>query len=274
MSADDDVHSPWPDREEWTRWHDALAAAAERLRDERGIADPWHLTVDEGALLVEYGNRRLRVAGEGAELRGPEDLVEELDDWALLHRVDGPGRLLDRDRRAMAEWRERLPALQRFWDDVARHVFRDVEATTDLVPAWRIVVREDEEVFSFPRLPGDVTSGMVSVLGIVFDDEGDGDLPRLERRPLLFPQVWLESPLTHRYLPALTDEADAIGYLAGELQDDIIEEIHGAWPQCPRHPHPLDVAWTDDDRPVWQCATTPDITVDVGRLGRPDGIPS
>ena len=101
-------------------------------------------------LLVEYGNRRLRVAGEGAELRRPEDLVEELDDWALLHRVDGTGRLWStRPWRSGAGPPARAPQFGS-WRRCARLVLRDVEAA-DLV---HLADRgADEEVFSFPGCP-------------------------------------------------------------------------------------------------------------------------
>lgn len=242
MIEDDAGFPQWgPDQSAWDRWHRALAAAAERLHDERGIADPWQLVVGWEVLWAEYGELSLRVAGEGADMGGPDELFAEIDTWVAFDRPGGPGRVLDRDRQAMAEWRARLPELRQFWEGVARRVFRGVEATTDLVPTWRVVVHEDETVW-----PGRPLTG---------------------RRPLAFPEVWLETPHVHRHLPDLADEDEAIGHLADELQDDIIEKIRGAWPQCPRHPHPLGVTYTDDDRPVWQCPTSRDISISVGGLG-------
>ena len=263
MTEDDAGFPRWgPDQDAWDRWHQALAAAAERLHDERGIADPWQLAVGWEVLWAEYGDLSLRVAGVGADLGGPDDLFDEIDRWAAWDRPAGPGRVLDRDRQVMAAWRVRLPELQQFWEGVARRVFRDVEATTDLVPTWEVVVHEDETVW--PGLPYPGTGGVAWL-------NPDGDTHELPRRPLDFPEVWLETPHTHRQLPDLTDEDEAISHLADELQDDVIEEVHGAWPQCPRHPHPLSVGDTDDGRPAWVCPDAPDVTVPIGELGRRAG---
>ena len=118
----------------------------------------------------------------------------------------------------------------------------------------------------WPTFPG--SSLASGVVGVIFD----GAPPPLARRPLAFPQVWLESSLAHRQLLDLTDEVEATAELLDELQGDVIEEVYGAWPQCPRHPHPLDMSSTDDGRPVWRCTTTPDITFGIDetpRLGGP-----
>ena len=257
---DGDPHGTWPDQDEWGRWHQALTDVSDRMREERGIADSSRLTVGWGALWAEYGDLRLRVAGEGAELQIPDDLFDVVDSWVGFDRTAGPGRVLDRDRQAMAEWRQRLPAIRQFWEDVARRVFRDVEATTDLRLAWKVVVHEDEPVW--PGMPEGAIGGMFVT-----------DMPQPGRRPLPFPQVWLETPHSGRGLPGMTDEAEAIGYLADLVQEDVIEELHGAWPPCPRHPHPLDVDYTDAGRPVWRCPTEPDVAVGIGELAAPSGPP-
>lgn len=255
MTEDDAGFPQWgPDQDAWDRWHRALAAAAERLHDERGIADPWQLAVGWEVLWAEYGELSLRVTGEGADLDGPDELFDEIDRWVAWDRPAGPGRVLDRDRQAMAAWRARLPELQQFWEGVARRVFRIVAASTGLEVTWTVVVHEDEAVW--PTFPGSRTGVFVGVIS-------DGDPPPLARRPLAFPQVWLESPLAHRHLRDMTDEVEATAELFAELQDDVFEEVHGAWPRCPRHPHPLDMSWTDDGRPVWRCTTTPETTFDI-----------
>jgi hypothetical protein len=113
--TDGDPGGTWLDSDEWTRWQEALIGVTQRLREERGVDDPWRLTVGWGALWAEYGDRRLRVAVAGAELQGPDDLFDELDSWVAFDRNAGPGRVLDRDRQAMAEWRQRIPVIQQFW---------------------------------------------------------------------------------------------------------------------------------------------------------------
>ena len=101
------------------------------------------------------------------------------------------------DEAAIAEWRERLPVLRQFWEGVAGRVLRDVAASTGLDLTWEVVVHEDEVVW--PPLPDSVVTGAAgSVLALVFDD--DDGMPRLGRRPLAFPQLWLESSLAHRQL--------------------------------------------------------------------------
>ena len=82
-----------------------------------------------------------------------------------------------------------------------------------------------------------------------------------------FPEIWLETPRTGRSLPAMDDEDEATGYLAELVRDDVIEEVHGAWPECPQHAHPMEVDYTDSGRPVWSCPTLPDVTVAIGELG-------
>lgn len=258
--ADGGRGETWPDRDEWNRWHRALSDVARRLRDERGVEDPWRLTVDPDVLMAEYGELRLRVAGDHPDLHDPRELFD-VDSWVAFQRTAGPGRALDRDRRAMARWRRRLPAMQTFWEGVARRLFRDIEATTDLDPGWRIVVHHDEP--ARPGLPP-VVSG--TDVGGVVGGIAEVDGPPWGRRPLAFPEVWLETAYTGRQLPGMTDEAEALGYLAGELQDDIIEQVHGAWPQCPVHAHPL-AGGTQAGRPVWQCPTSSYVVAAVGELG-------
>src|SRR5829696_811856 len=243
-SAGDDMprslrRFPRPDQSPETHFRNVfLAGVAQRLRAERGVDDPWRLTVGWGALWAEYGDLRLRVAGEGAEPRAPDDLFDEIDSWVAFDRIAGPGQVLARDRQAMAEWRQRIPAVQQFWERVARRVFRDVEATTDLRLPWKVVVHEDEPDWSaiHADLMDGVDGGIDAVGGIVLMDK---PMPQPGRRPLNFPQIWLETPRTGRSLPEMADEAEATGYLADLVQEDIIEEVHGAWPECPRHPHPL-----------------------------------
>jgi hypothetical protein len=217
--------------------------------------------VDWGALWAEYGDLRLRVAGEGVELTDPEDLFDEVDHWVAFERMAGPGRVLDRDGQAMAEWRQRIPAIRQFWEKVAGHVFRDVEATADLRLPWKVAVHEDEP--DWPAIPDGVDSGIGVVGGIVLTDM---PMPQLGRRPLNFPQIWIETPHSGRSLPEMDDEAEATGYLADMVQEDVIEEIHGAWPKCPRHAHPLEVHYTDSGDPTWRCPKTPDIEVPIGEL--------
>ena len=154
----------------------------------------------------------------------------------------------------MAAWREQLPAVRRFWESVAARVLRDVETTTGLDLGWRVTVHEDEEEWS---APGPERVGGVFV---------DGSPPVRPRRPLPFPEVWLETALTGRGLPSMQDEEEAACHLADAVQDDVIEELHGAWLPCPRHPHPLRADVTDSGVAVWVCPELPELSVPVGSL--------
>jgi hypothetical protein len=255
VTADGAAGAPWPDPDEERRWQQALAGAAARIREERGVEDPWRLTVGCGALWAEYGDLRMQVSGAGTGVPVLDGLFEDIDHWVAFERAAGPGRVLDRDERAMAEWRNRLPELQRFWEGIARRVFADVEATTDLRLPWQITVHEDEwDLRGMPAGDG------------MWLRPGTDPLPR---RPLAFPQVWLETPHTGRGLYATTHEDEALRHLADLVQEDVIDELHGAWPPCPRHAHPLEVASDDAGRAVWRCRTTPSLSVAVGALGRP-----
>lgn len=252
-----DAGGPWPDRAELARWEQALASAADRLQVERGLTDAWRLTAEWGGLWAEYGDRRVCVAGSHPDVSDPEQLFEEIDEWAAFHRRGGPGHVLERDRRAMAAWREQLPAVRRFWESVAARVLRDVETTTGLDLGWRVTVHEDEEEWSAP--------GPVAVGGVVVD----GSPPVRPRRPLPFPEVWLETAHSGRGLPPMEDGEEAACHLADAVQDDVIEGLHGAWPPCPRHPHPLRADVTGSGVAVWVCPQLPELSVPVGSLGGP-----
>ena len=154
----------------------------------------------------------------------------------------------------MAAWRQQLPGVLGFWQDVAARVFRDIEVTTDLDLGWRLTVREDEE-WSPSRPPG---------VGGIISDAGP---PARPRRPLAFPEVWLETPFTGRLLPAMDDDAEAACYLAEAVQDDVIEQLHGAWPPCPRQPHPLGPDVRGSGVAVWACPALSDLWVEIGSLG-------
>lgn len=262
-----DCDEAWPDQGEWSRWNAALTNVRARLQQERGVNEPWQLTTGWGALWAEYGDLRLRVAGVGAEVTDQDDLFEQIDEWVAFDRAAGPGRVLDRDRQAMAEWRQQIPTLRQLWEEAARRVFRDVEATTDLQLPWKIEVHEDEPDWSaiHQRFVGG--GGIGGVVGGILPM--DMPMPELPRRPLNFPQIWLEIGGHGRSLPAVNNEADATAHLADVVQEDVIEEVHGAWPPCPRHAHPLEVHYADAGRPMWSCPTTPDITVPIGELTTP-----
>lgn len=132
-----------------------------------------------------------------------------------------------------------------FWTPVVRRVLRDAEATTDLDLAWRFELLTTEPV---PGPPG---------LTLWFGDDGPGeravDPPRLQLR---LPRTWFE-------LPDLDDVDEAVLFLADRLQDHVVEELHGGWPTCPGHTHPMQPS----RGAVWRCPAGPERVVDIGALG-------
>ena len=151
------------------RWTAALADVAARLRAERGLQDRWSVTSEYGRLCANYGVLRVSVDGENPDVRDPAELLEDIDTWVAVEREGGPGRVLERDREFIASWRAQLPVAQRLWEEAARLVFADVEATTAVRMDWRVSVHEDEEVWTGPPL-GDSSGAYFSVLELRVDD--------------------------------------------------------------------------------------------------------
>jgi len=235
-----------PDRGELERWAVALGTVADRIRAERGIEDPWRLSIEDGVLWALYGELRVRL-GPGAEVRGEDDLFDEVDGWVAHDRRPGPGQVLDRDREARAAWRAGLPALRAFWEPLVERVLADVVRTTDVDVSWSIDL--DEWQVDVPPTAG---------LQLTF---GDQPLPVREAD---FPQWVLRLPHQGFELPAVEDEDDAVAHLASRVQDYVVEELPGAWPVCPGHPHPMEPA--AEDVVVWRCPAGAGATHEVGRL--------
>ena len=250
----------WPDQEEWDHWEAALQAAAGQLQAERGVADPWSLTVEYGALWANYGALRERVAGAYADPMSPAQLFEEIDGWVAFDRPAGPGVRLERDREAMAAWRAQLPGLQRLWERAAPRVFQDVVAAAGREVPWRVVVRATETVWP-ERVLGQ------GVLGIELDV---GEDVVAHERELDFPVVQLELPHAWIHLIPPDDPDDvegAVADLAASIQDEITMEVHGAWPKCLVHEHPMRPASTGNGPATWECPTDDGVSVPIGPWG-------
>jgi hypothetical protein len=102
--------SKWPDQAEVSRWANALKHVADRLAEERTVAEASDLTVAGGALWANYGELRIRVAGAGAEVTGQAQLFEEIDFWVGFERRAGPGRVLERDQAVLPRLRNCRPS--------------------------------------------------------------------------------------------------------------------------------------------------------------------
>ena len=265
----------WPDVTERDHWTAALANAAERVERDRGVVEPWRLEVGYGRLWASYGGNSTAVAGPAPDVLDPQELFEDIDSWVAFERPGGPGRVLDRDLAAMAQWRAQLPALQRMWEEAASRVFLDVRTTTQAELDWRVAVHEEEVDWS--RLPGGgpaqfVASGEGRVGGVI-GHEFVGPDPWPDgppTRPAAFPQIHLETRTSSGsgsddHLGGADDLDDAVLDVAGTVQDLVIEEVHGAWPTCPGHWHPMQPGPSTDGA-VWHCPDDDRVAVPIGRL--------
>lgn len=62
------------------------------------------------------------------------------------------------------------------------------------------------------------------------------------------------------------DPLDWVTWLVDAVQHDwVVEQVHGAWPRCPRHAHPLVVRRAEDDV-LWSCPAEPELAAPVGSV--------
>jgi hypothetical protein len=265
----------WPDVTERDRWTAALADAAHRVERDRGVVETWWLEARDGALWACYGGVVVRAAGEAADVSGAEELFEEIDTWVAFERPAGPGRVLERDLQAMAEWRAQLAVQQPRYEAAAATVFLDIAATTSIDLGWRVAVHEEEFDLSSP--PPWVPAGSSTAVdppgaGVVGHElAGPGPWPaQPPTRSAPFPQIHLETRASSGrgsadHLGGADDLDDAVLDVAGTVQDLVIEEVHGAWPVCPGHWHPMAPGSTTAG-PVWRCPDDQGVAVPIGHL--------
>ncbi|MEI4274178.1 hypothetical protein TEK04_20835 [Klenkia sp. LSe6-5] len=135
-----------------------------------------------------------------------------------------------------------------FWTPVVDRVLRDVAATTDLGTTWRFQHRTTEP--DVLRTPG---------LTLWFGDDGPGEWVVPD------PVLELRLPRTRFELPDLRDVDEALLFLADRVQDHLVDELHGAWPLCPGHTHPMRPA-PSGTGPAWRCPAGTGADVEVGAL--------
>jgi hypothetical protein len=255
MCSDEQPTSTWLDAEESARWARAVEEIARRERIERGVNEPYSVTSEFGALWVNYGALRVRVAG-GEEVWSEKDLYEHVDRWVAFERNGGAWELLDRDREFMDQWRAGLPEEQALWQEAAVKVFRDIQSTTNLRWTGRVAIHGDQEIWPLPP-PG-------SRAGIWIRPGGEVDW-KSGRRRLLLPQLWLDSEQWRTLLPrGVVNLPDAIAKVVNQVQDKVMDEAFTIWPPCPEHGHPLMVVRSP--RPAWVCPATRDEIAAVGEL--------
>jgi hypothetical protein len=266
LAPDGEPTSAWPDPAEAARWVRALDRIAAQQRTERGVDKPTTITNGYGSLWANFGRLRIRVAGEHAEVRDEAELFEVIDRWIAFELLNSEDALLDRDREYMAQWRARLPAEQEDWEHAAERVFADLDPDITAQQNWRIVVEEDE--LDRPRrLPDDDCPGNYSA-HVRYPAGWQRTEPA--RRPLLLPRLALKTETSGTgLLQGISQEGagsidDAVAYLAGWLQEEIIDVTSTAWPKCPDHEHPLTLAGPNGT--TWTCPATDLAVAEVGHL--------
>jgi hypothetical protein len=60
--------------------------------------------------------------------------------------------------------------------------------------------------------------------------------------------------------------AEITADIAFQIQDDVTDEVWGAWPQCPGHAHPMSPIVAASTA-VWVCPADSDVSVPIGELG-------
>lgn len=261
MCVDDETMplTDWPDVVESQRWQRALDDLAERILRERGVSEAKSLSSHHATLWVNFGDLRVRVAGPTAEVSDEAELFALIDFWVAFERVGAPGVLLDRDQEVVAAWKARLPTEVALWRRATEVVFADVEATTDIRWTWTVTVHEDEEDWS--DFPGEVHQQGLDRLSTT--DAASRWKPG--RRALLLPELWLEADKDATTLGVGYDLNEAIGFVAGCVQDWVMDDIRRAWPKCPRHEHPADLG-NSDAPPTWICPADEQPIAVVGAL--------
>lgn len=258
----------WGDQDEVRRWALAAEQVSLRLSHERGVDEQVAVVVGYGALWVEYGQLRLRVAGPHPDLLSEDALFEDIDEWVAFQREAGPGRVLDRDLAVLADVRAQMPVGVALWSRAAERVLADLHATTECRWTCRLLVRDDEPVhIAVPDLP--VGGAVLSVVAVdVGPFEGLIDLDgrnRLPRHPLALPQLWLDCDAGWAVtVDEFQDDVEAaclevVEHVTTDLEDEGLR-----WPLCPSHSDVLEPALVDG-RARWVCGAG-DVHVPVGSL--------
>jgi hypothetical protein len=261
---DDDSASGWPDQAQVRRWDGVLERIALREFVERGVEERASVVFEFGVLSARFGSYRHAVSGSEA-VKDEDELFRAIDYWIAFERDGGldANELLDRDRVIVDRWMERLPRGQQGWQECADLVSRDVNRTSPLNWAPRVTIHDEEEVwprpdFGPPPQPG-VAAWGVGMWIVAADREP-------ARRPLLLPELWISMDRYEVRLPSdCVDRDGRLGFLADQLQEWVIEEIWGAWPECPDHVHPL-----ESQGSVWLCPTTERVVATIGDLPTPE----
>lgn len=159
----------------------------------------------------------------------------------------------------LAQARERKPTSPELQQAIDRAeaaldlVIRDVESTTP-VHERSIILRYDDWIFEDAQNPDSWLFGEVGAESDEDDDEDDGLALACRFGGHAFA------------LDGAQPIADIACDIAFQLQDDIRDEIWGAWPVCPVHHHPMSPT-VEEETAMWTCPAGAEIALPIGQLG-------
>ncbi len=159
----------------------------------------------------------------------------------------------------MAQARERKPTSPQLQQAIDRAeaaldlVISDVKSTTPVRERSKIL-RYDDWIFEDAQNPD---SWLFGEGGAESDEDADEDD---------------ELALACRFgghtfaLDGALSIADMAEHIASYVQDDVTDEIWGAWPVCPGHQHPM-TPTVERETAMWTCPAEADIAMPIGQLG-------
>lgn len=159
----------------------------------------------------------------------------------------------------LAETRKRKPTSPELQQAIDRAeaalklVISDVESTTS-VRERSTILRYDDWIFEDAQNPDSWLFGEGGAETDEDDDEDD------------------ELALACRFgghtfaLHGAQSIAEIAVDILDQVQDDVIDELWGAWPVCPGHQHPMSPTVVED-MAMWTCPAETDIAVPIGHLG-------
>jgi len=157
-----------------------------------------------------------------------------------------------RQRTATPPTHEELEAIARA-EAALRLVVQDIEATTTIRASSRI----QRYVDWVAERPGNPLALMIAG-----GAQHDVDMAEDEDDGVVVACYWDGHAFA---LNGDQPPAEMVADIASQLQDDVIDEVWGAWPACPGHVHPMALD-TVEGVAVWVCPSDATVVVQVGQL--------
>lgn len=132
-------------------------------------------------------------------------------------------------------------------------VLRDVQATT--------VVRERGDILRYDDWVLDSAHVSLSASLDGGEPEADGGALAEDEEPALACRFGGHTFAVHSDRSTAEIAVD----IADQVQDDVIDDVGAAWPQCPGHPHPMSPAIVGEVA-VWECPSGAGVAIPIGQL--------